>query len=333
MNKTAFDHRQTAHCENGAAVSIFQSNGVDVNEPLVFGIGAGLFYIYIPFLKVNQAPAISYRPMPGWIFSRAAKRLDIKIKREHFSNVNKSFEALDRNLANGVVTGLQVGVYHLPYLPDEYRFHFNAHNIVVYGKEGNEYLISDPVMEFTTTLTKEELTKTRFTKGVFSPRGHMYYPVEIPNHFDFPKAIRSGISRTVNDMLAPVPFVGANGIKHVAKKIPNWVEKEGTKKANYYLAQIIRMQEEIGTGGGGFRFIYSAFLQEAADMLNQPNLLDFSSRMTDIGDEWRMFAVEASRICKKRNDDKNAYFNLSEIMLDIASKEKQFFIDLKKAIK
>lgn len=333
MNKTEFDHRQAAHCENGAAVSIFQHNGIDIDEPLVFGIGAGLFYIYIPFLKVNQAPAISYRPMPGWIFSRAAKRLNIQIKREHFSNVNKSFEALDRNLDKGIVTGLQVGVYHLPYLPDEYRFHFNAHNIVVYGKRGNEYLISDPVMEFTTTLTKEELTKTRFTKGVFSPRGHMYYPTHIPDQFDFPKAIRAGISRTVNDMLAPVPFVGVNGIKHVAKKIPKWVEKEGTKKANYYLAQIIRMQEEIGTGGGGFRFIYSAFLQEAADIVNQPVFLEFSNRMTEIGDEWRTFALEASRVCKKRNEAKNAYHNLSEIMLDIASKEKEFFIDLKKAIK
>lgn len=333
MNNIEFNHRQAAHCENGAAVSIFQYNGIDIDEPLVFGIGAGLFYIYIPFLKVNQAPAISYRPMPGWIFSRAAKRLNIDIKREHFSSVEKSFEALDRNLDKGIVSGLQVGVYHLPYLPDEYRFHFNAHNIVVYGKIGNEYLISDPVMEITTTLTKEELAKTRFTKGVFSPRGHMYYPTHIPDHFDFPKAIISGIKRTTNDMLAPVPFVGVNGIKYVAKKIPIWAKNEGTKKTNYYLAQIIRMQEEIGTGGGGFRFIYSAFLQEAAGILDKPEFLEFSSRMTVIGDDWRMFAVEASRVCKKRNEDKNAYHNLSEIMLDIASKEKQFFIDLKKAIK
>lgn len=333
MIKTTFDHRQAAHCENGAAVSIFQYNGVDIDEPLVFGIGAGLFYIYIPFLKVNQAPAISYRPMPGWIFSRAAKRLNIEIKREHFSNVDRSFDALDRNLGNGIVSGLQVGVYHLPYLPDEYRFHFNAHNIVVYGKKGDEYLISDPVMEVTTTLTKKELTKARFTKGVFSPRGQMYYPTHIPDQFDFPRAIQAGISRTVKDMLAPVPFVGANGIKHVAKKIPIWVKKEGTKKANYYLAQIIRMQEEIGTGGGGFRFIYSAFLQEAAEIINKPVFNEFSSLMTEIGDEWRVFALEASRVCKNRNNNKNAYLNLSEIMLNIATKEKQFFIDLKKAIK
>lgn len=333
MNNIDFKHHQSAHCENGVASNILKFNGIDISEPLVFGIGSGLFYIYIPFLKVNQAPAISYRPMPGYIFSRASKRLNIKIKRERFSSVDKSFDALDRNIDLGIATGLQVGVYHLPYFPDEYRFHFNAHNIVVYGKQGNEYLISDPVMETTSVLTRQELEKVRFAKGIFGPKGHMYYPTEFPTEMDLPKAIVAGIKKTTKEMLAPVPFVGVNGIKYVGKKIPGWAKNAGTKKTNHYLAQIIRMQEEIGTGGGGFRFIYAAFLQEAETIINKPELKDFSQQMTAIGDEWRTFALEASRVCRKRNESKDAYSNLSEIMLDIASKEKQFFIDLKKAIK
>lgn len=333
MSKIDFQHRQSAHCENGVAANIFQFNGIEINEPMVFGIGAGLFFIYIPFLKVNQAPAISYRPMPGWIFSRAAKRLGVKIKREHFTNIDKSFDALDRNLDQGIATGLQVGVYHLPYFPDEYRFHFNAHNLVVYGKQGNEYLISDPIMEFTTSLTREELAKVRFTKGVFSPRGHMYYPTEIPEEYDMKKAIIAGIKRTTNDMLAPVPFVGANGIKFVGNKILKWKEKDGIKKTNHYLAQIIRMQEEIGTGGGGFRFIYAAFLQQAADIMEQPIFNDLALQMTEIGDEWRDFALQASRICKNRTNDSNAYQHISEILLDISAKEKQLFTELKNIIR
>ena len=332
MSKIDFNHHQSAHCENGVASNILKFNGIDLNEPMVFGIGSGLFYIYIPFLKVNQAPAISYRPMPGYIFSRASKRLDIKIKREKFSSIDKSFDVLDRNIDLGIATGLQVGVYHLPYFPDEYRFHFNAHNLVVYGKQGNEYLISDPVMETTTVLTREELTKVRFAKGVFAPKGHMYYPTEIPTEFDLPKAIMAGIKKTTSEMLAPVPFVGANGIKYVAKKIPVWAKDAGTKKTNHYLAQIIRMQEEIGTGGGGFRFIYAAFLQQASTIMNKPEFMDFSQQMTVIGDDWRDFALKASRICKFRDNDVNGYANLSEMMIKIADKEKQFFIDLKKSI-
>ncbi|HLV43238.1 MAG TPA: BtrH N-terminal domain-containing protein [Brumimicrobium sp.] len=332
MNKIDFNHHQSAHCENGVASNILKFNGVDINEPMIFGIGSGLFYICIPFLKVNQAPAISYRPMPGFIFSRASKRMNIEIKRERFSTIDKSFDALDRNIDKGIATGLQVGVYHLPYFPDEYRFHFNAHNLVVYGKQGNEYLISDPVMETTSVLTREELAKVRFAKGVFAPKGHMYYPTHFPAEIDFPKAIISGIKKTTSEMLAPVPFVGTNGIKYVAKKIPGWAKKLGTKKTNHYLAQIIRMQEEIGTGGGGFRFIYAAFLQQAGTLMDKNEFLELSQEMTLIGDDWRDFALKASRICKNRDNDENAYENLSQMMLKIADKEKQFFIDLKKSI-
>ena len=56
-------------------------------------------------------------------------------------------EALDECLKAGHPVGCQVGVYYLTYFPKEYRFHFNAHNLIVFGKEDDNYLISDPVME------------------------------------------------------------------------------------------------------------------------------------------------------------------------------------------
>lgn len=332
MEIVEFQHHQSAHCENGVASNVLKFNGLDISEPLVFGIGSGIFYVYIPLLKVNHAPAISYRPMPGIIFSRAAKQLNVKIKRERFSSEQKAFDALDRNLDKGIPSGLQVGVYHLPYFPDEYRFHFNAHNLVVYGKEGENYLISDPVMETTSVLSRKELAKVRFAKGAFAPKGHMYYPVSMPTEVNIEKAVTSGIKKTTKDMLAPVPLVGVNGIKFVGKKVAKWPKQVGIKKANHYLAQIIRMQEEIGTGGGGFRFIYAAFLQEAAGILGKPALNELSQDMTIIGDDWRDFALHASRVCKERVKDDNAYQQLSEMMIAISKKERKLFTDLKKSM-
>jgi hypothetical protein len=60
------------------------------------------------------------------------------------------------------------------------------------------------------------------------------------------------------------------------------------------------MQEEIGTGGGGFRFMYAAFLQQAYKTLNLPVLKEASERMTKAGDQWRMFAMECANIVKNR---------------------------------
>ena len=330
--ETNFTHHQSAHCENGVASNLLKHNGLNISEPMVFGIGSGLFFVYLPFIKVNFAPAISYRPMPGIIFNRLAKRLGLKIKRIKFSSQANATKALDENLKNNIPTGLQVGVFNLTYFPDEYRFHFNAHNLVVYGKTDTHYLISDPVMENVTTLTHAELNKVRFAKGAFAPRGQMYYPIQIPENVDLKKAIIKGIKNTCRDMLAPVPIIGVRGIRLVARKIKKWPAKHGTKKANHYLAQIVRMQEEIGTGGGGFRFIYAAFLQEAAVILENNKLKELAAEMTSIGDLWRDFAVNASRIYKNRSTQEDVYNTVADELLAIADKEEAFFKKLKLAI-
>jgi len=330
--KLDFTHHQSAHCENGVASNLLKNKGINLSEPMVFGIGSGLFFFYFPFLKVNHAPAISYRPMPGFIFNRVAKRLGIKIKRVKFSSKAKAKETLDYNLKHNIPSGLQVGVYNLTYFPDEYRFHFNAHNLVVFGKEGDNYLISDPVMQTTTVLTSAELERARFAKGALAPKGHIYYPTYIPETLPLNAAIKKGIKQTCNDMLAPVPIVGVKAMRWLAKNIVSWPKKIGEKKTNYYLAQMVRMQEEIGTGGGGFRYIYAAFLAESAAILEQPNLKDFSAEMTVIGDLWRDFAVDASRVYKKRSNQENVYQTLAEQLLKLADLEEDFFKRLKKAI-
>ena len=327
-----FTHHQTAHCENGVVSNLMKHNGFKVSEPMVFGIGSGLLFCHIPFLKVNHAPAITYRVMPGQIFKRFAKRTGIKIKKEKFKNPQQAKDRLDENLEKNNPVGLQVGVYNLTYFPDEYRFHFNAHNLIVYGKENDNYLISDPVMETVTTLTTKELEKVRFAKGAFAPNGHMYYPIDFPQELDIKTAIVKGIKNTCRDMLAPVPIVGIKGIRYTAKLIRKWPKSKGVKVANHYLGQIVRMQEEIGTGGGGFRYIYAAFLQESSKILDNNTLAELSKEMTEIGDLWRDFALEASRIYKNRSAKTDAYNKVAS-QLDIsADKEEIYFKKLKKAI-
>lgn len=327
-----FTHHQSAHCENGVISNLMKHHGFNISEPMAFGIGSGLLYCYLPFLKVNHAPAITYRAMPGFIFKRFAKRVGIKIKREKFKNPQEAKARLDENLKNNNPVGLQVGVYNLVYFPDEYRFHFNAHNLIVYGKEQETYLISDPVMESVTTLTDKQLEKVRFAKGAFAPKGHIYYPTEFPKTLELKKAIEKGIKHTCRDMLAPMPILGVKGIRFTAKLIRKWPKKKGVKTANHYLGQIVRMQEEIGTGGGGFRYIFAAFLQESSLHLNNPKLAELSKEMTLIGDLWRDFALDASRIYKNRSAKEDSYNQIAVQLETIADKEEVFFKKLKKAI-
>lgn len=133
-------------------------------------------------------------------------------------------------------------------------------------------------------------------------------------------------------MLAPVPIVGVSAMRFLSRSIRKWPAKKGVKVANHYLAQLVRMQEEIGTGGGGFRFIYAAFLQEASVILKNEKLKELSLEMTTIGDLWRDFAVNAARVYKNRSNQTDVYNSLADELLKLADLEEAFFKKLKKAI-
>src|ERR1700727_3267124 len=98
--KLNFEHIQAAHCENGVTTSLLRYNGIDrITEPLAFGIGSGLFFIYVPFLKLNKGPAFAFRTMPGLIFKRTCKALGIAVRRKKFGSKKKAQEFLDESLA------------------------------------------------------------------------------------------------------------------------------------------------------------------------------------------------------------------------------------------
>ena len=327
--KTEFKHLQAAHCENGVTTNLLRSVGVDkLTEPLSFGIGSGIFFVYIPLLKINKGPAIAFRSLPGIIFKRTCKSLKVPVIRKKFSSKEAAQKFLDECLQAGQPVGCQVGVYYLSYFPKEYRFHFNAHNLIVYGSEGDNYLISDPVMEDVTTLSKYELERVRFAKGPLAPRGQLYYPKEniIVTDDQYRNAIKSGIKKSVRDMLSiPGPIAGVSGIASTGKKIKKWRDKLGPQTAGLYLAQLVRMQEEIGTGGGGFRYIYGAFLQEAHAFHPIDELLDVSKIITQSGDMWRSAAVQAAGIYKGRIGSQADYDVMGDYLLEISEIEKKAF--------
>lgn len=326
MSDIQFNHVQTAHCECGVISNIFRFYGLEISEPMALGIGAGIFFGHLPFVKVNGVPGTTYRVVPGAIFSRVCKRLGVKMESHTFSNPAKAAQELDKVLAKGMPVGLQSSVYYLPYFPASYRFHFNAHNLVIYGKDGANYKVSDPIMETVTTIDPASLAEARFAKGFPAPKGKMYYPVVVPKEVDFREPIKAGIKQASHDMLKiPLPFFGVKGIRFLAKRVAKYPEKVGDRRAGLYLGNIIRMQEEIGTGGAGFRFMYAAFLQEAAGILQRDELKELAQELTSVGDIWRNFAFTAGRVCKARAANGGSYGELSEMLMECAAKEEVFF--------
>ena len=316
-----FQHQHTAHCESGVMSTMLKAQGVDFNEAMIFGLASALTFVYFPLIKVNGMPLISYRMPPKSIIKNVAKRLKVRLNIQKFRSPQAGQQALDQALAEEKLVGLQTSVFWLPYFPSEMRFHFNAHNLIVYGKEQNDYLISDPVFESVQRCTAEDLQRARFAKGVLAPKGLMYYFENQPDltQIDLPNLIRKAIRKNAKQMLAPLFFVGVKGIRTVAKQIEKLVNHPSEKYKRLYLGHIVRMQEEIGTGGAGFRYLYAYFLEQAADICQEPKYKQTSEHMTEIGDMWRQFAGLCVKQCKKPTTE--GYKTVADYLREIADKE------------
>ncbi len=327
MNKE-FTHSQFAHCESGVMSNLLSYYGLKISEPMAFGITRSLSFVFIPIVKLNGMPLIAYRDLPKNIINKISKVLGIDMYKKSYKTPKEANDELNSFIRKGKLVGLQTSVFYLPYFPKDMRFHFNAHNLLVYGKEGNDYKISDPVFEDVVLCNEDELTKARFAKGIFAPKGFLYYPQNIPQDIDFSRVIKKSIIKNAKSMLTPFPFAGIKGMRTLAKKLSKFDKNIDKRYLKNYLTHIVRMQEEIGTGGGGFRFLYAAFLEEAKDYgLNKDILAQASSLFIQSGNSLREFAlycVESSKNFEKFDSSK-----ISKKLLEAASYEEKAFKLLK----
>jgi hypothetical protein len=293
-----FQHHHSAHCESGVMSNLLRHHGLPISESMAFGLSSALSFAYLPFIKIGGLPLVAYRMPPRSIIKGLFKPLASRFKFETFGRPESGQRRLDELLARGEVVGLQTSVYWLPYFPPDMRFHFNAHNLLVYGKEGDEYLISDPVFEEPVRCPSADLARARFARGMLAPKGLLYYPERIGADSVTAPAIRAAIKKTCRIMLGPVPIAGVRGMRLLAGKVARLPAADPTSTA--FVGHLVRMQEEIGTGGAGFRFLYAAFLQEAADITGDKRLADLADQLNTIGDGWRKFALVSARMVKGR---------------------------------
>ncbi len=320
-----FIHMHSAHCESGVMSLLLSHYGLKISEAMVFGLSGALMFAYIPFVKLGGMPMIAYRRMPKAIIKGIQKNLGVKMRMETFSRPDLGTAALDNLLAQGQIVGLQSSVFWLPYFPEDMRFHFNAHNLIAYAKDGDEYLISDPVFENPVRSSTHDLERARFVKGMMAPKGLLYYPLALPETIDFVAVIPKVIKKTARAMLkTPVPVAGIRAIYALAKTIGRLQDKD-RRYARLFLGHIVRMQEEIGTGGAGFRFIYASFLQEAGVILGDENLKECSRMMTAVGDQWREFALMIAKSIRKKKSLEIDFSALQKKLESVAVAEAQVY--------
>jgi hypothetical protein len=331
-----FPHAQTTHCETGAMINLLRFHGVNLSEPMAFGVGGGIFFGYFPFLRMAHIRVTTFRKMPGSIILKGLKRLNVAHQTAAFFRQDSAQHALDRLLDQGIPVACQVGFFWLPYVPRAMRSHFNAHHIVIYGRHGDDYLVSEPGMEQVQTIRRADLNRARFAKGGLNPRGRLYWLTKdrAPHQPDLTLPILAGLKEACYNMLdIPLPVLGVKGIRYLARDLAKWKRNLTEEELRNNLNQIVIMQEVVGSGGAGFRFMFAAFLAEAAQVLASPELARAGLDMTLLGDQWREFAVITARYVKGRSQAGDNYQTMIDMLNELAEREQTAYRELREITK
>jgi hypothetical protein len=329
-----FRHKMAAHCESGTVTTLLNHAGLNISEPLVFGISAGIFFGYFESKKF-AFPTFVVRNRPGQIRTGIARRIGVKFEEKRFRNPEKGDRELDRLLSQGIPVACQTDFLYMNYLPGHVRVHINVHFITVVEKRGSIYIVSDCYSPVLAEVDRDSLMKGRFAGGSFSPRGFLFYTKSVPGSIDYRSAVWKGIkSAAFNMVKLPIHFVGVKGIRLFAKKVVNWPRlARDAEHLSHEVMKINIFLEDQGTGGAGFRFMYATFLREASELLNDPDLLEMSKRIMEIGDRWREISLFAARIGKRRELGPERLRELGELINARVDAEEQFFNDLLKLSK
>jgi len=131
-----------AHCESGVVASLLSHQGLNLSEPMVFGLAGGLTFAYLPFIRINGMPLLSYRCFPAPL-SGGAEPAGRPIPDENLFATRRG----DGRAGPVHRPGPGGGAANLRLLASLFSagdaLQFNAHNLIV--SEGNgEFLISDP---------------------------------------------------------------------------------------------------------------------------------------------------------------------------------------------
>ena len=326
MAEIPFAHSIAAHCETGNLHAMLRHRGLAISEPLLFGVGAGIFFAYLPFRRFSFLSLI-LRAQPGAIWRSALKRLGIRARMQRFRRKAAGRKALDELLEQGTPVALQVDLFHMDYLPDFMRVHFNAHMITVYGREGDEYLVSDCVAPSPGRIHARSLEIGRFTRGLLAPRGRIFHVIDLPESPPLAQAVRQGLRSACSRMLRiPLGPFGVRGVRKFARAIPRWPDRtDSIESLSRETLMFATIMEDLGTGGGGFRFLYATFLQEAAGILNDERLQGLSGEMRENGDRWREISLLAARMGREKDFTSTRFAEMADLVSERADTEERIF--------
>ena len=296
-------HFPGKHCASTGIRNLVNFHGIEWSEPLCFGIGAGLGIWYMGF--ENSSPSRMIHVRSADIETQFFTRIGQNFAWERFADPIEAEAALCRSLDNGLPAILQSDIFHLPYY--DTQTHFPGHVITAWGyeRERRVFQVTDTERESVLDVPFENMRQARFcSDGYFNIQGNCYAPEELAVPENLPEIIRKAIRFNSHVLLNDgMDFQGVAALKKWKGEIDAWERFEDWQWTARFAYQVI---EKRGTGGGGFRKMYAAFLAEAADYLPEIHTLGLTEMMKAASQAWTDLADALKSVSENDRPDFSA---------------------------
>lgn len=302
------------HCETTAIGNLLKHDGVELTEPMLFGLGGGLGFIYWK-MKTMPVPFLGGRTKD--LSANLCINLGLALEERKTSSVKKAWKHVIESIDAGMPVALQLDCYHLEYFTQ--KIHFAGHHVAMYGyDEGYAYLVDTRPQGGAVKTTLQNLACARNERGPMSARNRSYRIEGTAEGIDLCEAIPTAIFRNAEEYLnPPIQNLGYKGIQKTSTEIKKWLRSSRDPRADFTHTAV--MMERAGTGGALFRNLYRDFLRESYALLQSDPLGEAAEAFSEIARKWTNVAAMFGRVTGP--DDTELVQNASELLVSISHAE------------
>ena len=304
------------HCETTTTGSLLKHLGVEYSEPMLFGLGEGLGFIFWN-MKTMDFPFMGGRIKQDTLTENIARNLNLKLEVQETASIKKAWENVKICIDSKIPVGLKLDCYYLDYFTT--KFHFAGHYVAIYGYDNDFAYVSDAALQGCGKTSLKSIELARNEKGPMSSKNLSYTIQSNGKSNNLKATIFKTIKNNANDYLnPPITNIGYKGILKASKEIIKWFEN--SKNIENEFSTSAMLMEEAGTGGALFRNLYRDFLKESAELTENEILQNAYTLFVEIANYWNQVSglfEETSKTKDIRHIEK-----ASKRLVEISHKEK-----------
>lgn len=304
------------HCETTATGTLLNHIGIELSEPMLFGVGEGLSFIFWNSKDMDY-PFIGGRIKQDGLTQNIAKSLKLHLEVKETTSRKKAWENARYYIDQDIPVGLKLDFYHLDYFTE--KIHFAGHYAAIYGYDDEyAYLVDSSLQQVRTTLSS--LALARNEKGFMASKNLSYTIQKADQVYDLRNVIRTAIhNNAVSYLNPPIKNIGYLGIFKASEEIKKCFLNSKDIMRDFSTTAMI--MEEGGTGGALFRNFYRDFLKESYELLGHESLNQAHERFTGIALLWTNVSELLQRAATTQQFE---YISqASEILVDLSQQEKR----------